>query len=140
MKITAIILTFNEEIHLARCIESLLPLTQDIVVVDSLSVDRTVEIAQEYGARVMERAWENNHSIQFNWALAQLDPEQTEWILRIDADELLTPALVSELLRELPRLDSSTAGIHFFRKIRFFISSSNHNIRIYIRFLARQFN
>ncbi len=119
MKITAIILTFNEEIHLARCIESLLPLTQDIVVVDSLSVDRTVEIAQEYGARVMERAWENNHSIQFNWALAQLDPEQTEWILRIDADELLTPALVSELLRELPRLDSSTAGIHFFRKIRF---------------------
>ena len=119
MKITAIILTFNEEIHLARCIESLLPLTEDIVVVDSLSVDRTVEIAHQYGARVLERAWENNHSIQFNWALTKLDPEQTEWILRIDADEVLTPALVSELLRELPRLDRSTAGIHFFRKIRF---------------------
>ena len=119
MKITAVILTFNEEIHLARCIESILPLTRDIVVVDSLSTDKTIEIAQQYGARVLERAWENNHSIQFNWALTQLDPNQTEWVLRIDADEVLTPELVAQLQQSLPRLDDETVGVHFFRKISF---------------------
>lgn len=119
MKITAVILTFNEEIHLARCIESLLPLTQDIVVVDSLSTDRTIEIARKYGAKVLERAWENNHSTQFNWALTQLDSIQTEWILRIDADEVLTPELVFELKQVLPALGSEAVGIHFFRKICF---------------------
>jgi glycosyltransferase involved in cell wall biosynthesis len=119
MKITAVILTFNEEIHLARCIESLLPLTQDIIVVDSLSTDRTIEIARKYGARVLERAWENNHSIQFNWALTELDSNQTEWVLRIDADEVLTPELVSELKQVMPTLSHETVGIHFFRKICF---------------------
>jgi len=119
MKITAVILTFNEEIHLARCIESLLPLTQDIVVVDSLSTDRTIEIARKYGAKVLERAWENNHSMQFNWALTQLDPNQTEWVLRIDADEVLTLELASELKQVAPTLDDDTVGIHFFRKICF---------------------
>ena len=117
MKITAIILTFNEEIHLARCIESILPLTRDILVVDSLSSDRTVEIAHKYGAKVLERAWENNHSIQFNWALTQLDAAETEWVFRIDADEVLTQDLVSELCNEIPKLDNSVSGIHFFRKI-----------------------
>jgi glycosyltransferase involved in cell wall biosynthesis len=119
MKITAIILTFNEEIHLARCIESLLPLTKDIVVVDSLSTDRTIEIARKYSARVLERAWENNHSIQFNWALTQLNSSQTEWVLRIDADEVMAPGLVAQLQQELPKLDNQTVGIHFFRKMRF---------------------
>lgn len=119
MNITAVILTFNEEVHLARCIESLLPLTQDIVVVDSLSTDRTVEIAKKFGARVLERAWENNHSVQFNWALTQLDPNQTEWVLRIDADEVLTSELVSELKQVLPTLGDEIVGIHFLRKICF---------------------
>jgi glycosyltransferase involved in cell wall biosynthesis len=119
MKITAVILTFNEEIHLARCIESLLPLTHDIIVVDSLSTDRTIEIARKYGARVLERAWENNHSIQINWALTELDSNQTEWVLRIDADEVLTPELVSELKQVMPTLSHETVGIHFFRKICF---------------------
>jgi glycosyltransferase involved in cell wall biosynthesis len=119
MNITAVVLTFNEEIHLARCIESLLPLTQDIVVVDSLSTDRTIEIARKYGPIVLERAWENNHSIQFNWALTQLDPNQTEWVLRIDADEVLTSELIFELKQAIPMLGDKTVGIHFFRKICF---------------------
>ena len=119
MKITAVILTFNEEIHLARCIESLLPLTTDIVVVDSHSTDRTLKIAEHYGARVLERAWENNHSIQFNWALTQFDPNQTEWVLRVDADEVLTPDLVAQLLQALPELEDEIVGVHFFRKMCF---------------------
>lgn len=119
MKITAIILTFNEEIHLARCIESILPLTNNIVVVDSLSTDRTIEIARQYDARVLERAWENNHSIQFNWALTQLGHNQTEWVLRIDADEVLTPELVAQLQQTLPKLNDEIVGVHFYRKMCF---------------------
>lgn len=94
--ITAVILTFNESIHIKRCIASIRALTDDIVVVDSLSTDDTVRIAKENGAKVLERAWENNHSIQFNWALECL-PKSSEWILRIDADEILTPQLVAEI-------------------------------------------
>ena len=63
--ITAVILTFNEQMHLQRCIDSILPLTNDIVVVDSFSTDDTVAIAQRNGATVLQRAWENNHATQF---------------------------------------------------------------------------
>lgn len=119
MRITAVILTFNEEIHLARCIKSILPLTSDIVVVDSLSTDCTIDIAKKFGARIFKRAWENNHSTQFNWALTQLNPTQTDWVLRIDADEVLTHELIVELQNELPKLSREIAGIYFYRKICF---------------------
>ena len=72
MNITALVLTYNEEIHIERCLRSILPLTQQIVVVDSLSTDNTVKLARSLGAQVLERAWENNHSTQVNWALDQL--------------------------------------------------------------------
>ncbi|MBU3584118.1 glycosyltransferase family 2 protein [Polynucleobacter sp. 15G-AUS-farblos] len=116
--ITAIILTFNEAKHLQRCIDSVRPLTNDIVVVDSLSTDDTVAIAKQNGAKVLERAWENNHSTQFNWALTQL-PAQTQWVLRIDADEILTPELVLELKAALVQINSEIVAIRFQRKMVF---------------------
>jgi glycosyltransferase involved in cell wall biosynthesis len=137
MKITAIILTFNEEIHLARCIESLLPLTSEIVVVDSLSTDRTIEIARKYGARVLERAWENNHSTQFNWALEQL-PKEKQWIFRIDADEVLTSALVEEIkgaiLNVAPNVNGFSCRRHLVFQghlLRFGGMSNNRVLRLF---------
>ena len=116
--ITAIILTFNEAKHLQRCIDSVRPLTNDIVVIDSLSTDDTVAIAKQNGAKVLERAWENNHSTQFNWALTQL-PAQTQWVLRIDADEILTPELVIEIKAALAKINAEIVGIRFQRKMVF---------------------
>lgn len=116
--ITAIILTFNEAKHLQRCIDSIRPLTNDIMVVDSLSTDDTVAIAKQNGAKVLERAWENNHSTQFNWALTQL-PAQTQWVLRIDADEILTPELVVEIRAVLTQINSEIVGMRFQRKMVF---------------------
>ena len=87
MKLTALILTFNEAIHLERCLANVSQLTSDIVVVDSFSTDQTIQIAQKFGARILQRAWENNHATQVNWALSQL-PSTTEWVMRIDADEI----------------------------------------------------
>lgn len=116
--ITVVILTFNESLHLQRCIDSIRPLTHDIVVVDSLSTDDTVEIAQKNGLTVLERAWENNHSTQFNWALEQL-PKEKQWILRIDADEVLTPALVEEIKEAMLNVASDVNGFSCRRHLVF---------------------
>ena len=116
--ITAVILTFNESIHLQRCIESIFPLTKNIVVVDSFSTDDTVDIARRCGATILQRAWQNNHSVQFNWALSQL-PAKTEWVFRIDADEILTTALIDEIKQTLLTINSSIVGLQCIRKMVF---------------------
>lgn len=118
MKLTVLVLTFNEELHLARCLQNILPLTSDIVVVDCFSQDQTIAIAKQYGARVLERAWENNHSTQVNWALTQL-PADTEWVMRIDADEYLTSDLITQIKEVLPTLASDVEGVTCIRKMVF---------------------
>ena len=118
MKLTVLVLTFNEELHLARCLQSILPITSDIVVVDCFSQDKTSAIAKQYGARVLERAWENNHSTQVNWALTQL-PADSEWVMRIDADEYLTPDLIIQIKEVLPTLGSDVDGVSCIRKMVF---------------------
>lgn len=121
MKLTVIILTYNEELHLARCIESAMRLTPHVVVVDCFSTDRTLEIAQSYAATVLQRAWDGSHSTQVNWALAQLAslPMPTEWVMRIDADEILTPELVSQIQATLPKVSPEINGISCIRKMTF---------------------
>jgi len=117
MKLSVIILTFNEEIHLARCIESVKDLAGDLVVVDCFSTDATLEIAQNLGARIVQHEW-LNHAAQFNWALSQLNPE-TEWVLRIDADEYLTPELLSEVHSFLAHAASNVDGAFLNRRMIF---------------------
>ena len=118
MKLTALILTFNEAIHLERCLANVSQLTSDIVVVDSFSTDQTIQIAQKFGARILQRAWENNHATQVNWALSQL-PSTTEWVMRIDADEILTPTLIAQIQARLPHVDKEVNGISCIRKMVF---------------------
>jgi len=67
MTLTAVILTFNEARHLARCIESLQGVADRIVVADCFSTDATLAIARALGARVIQKAWVN-HATQFYWA------------------------------------------------------------------------
>jgi len=98
MKISAVVITYNEERNIAAALESLAGIASEIVVVDSLSADRTVKIAREYTDRVVERAW-TNYADQKNFAngLAVYP-----WILSLDADERLSPALRAEILALLP--------------------------------------
>ena len=93
--ITAIILARNEEKNLPECLDSLAGFAARAVVVDSGSTDATREIARDRGAEVLEHPFEN-YARQFNWALDNADIK-TRWCLRIDADERLTPELISEL-------------------------------------------
>lgn len=110
--ISVIILTLNEEIHISRCIESVENISENIFVVDCYSTDRTVEIAENLGAKVFQHKWEKSYSKQFNWALENL-PINTEWILRLDADEYLSPQLIQEIKNKLPNLSKSITGVIF---------------------------
>lgn len=116
---TIIILTFNEEIHISRCIESVKNISENIFVVDCYSTDRTVEISKNLGAKVFFHKWEKSYSKQFNWALENL-PINTEWVLRLDADEYLLPELVEEIKLKLNNLPESVTGIEFKRRHIFF--------------------
>jgi glycosyltransferase involved in cell wall biosynthesis len=117
MTITALILTFDEELHLARCIESVKSVASEIVVIDSFSRDATLEIARSHGARVVQHEWVN-YAIQFNWGLSQLD-DRTEWVLRIDADEILSPELADEIRTRLDRLGPDVHGAYCDRRMKF---------------------
>jgi glycosyltransferase involved in cell wall biosynthesis len=93
--ISVIILTHNEETNIARCLDSV-SWSDDILVVDSFSEDRTVEISKRHGARVIQRAFED-FSSQRNFASEQGNLKH-EWVLHLDADEIVTPELSAELL------------------------------------------
>jgi len=110
MKLVAIILTHNEELHLARCIRSVRQVTEHIVVADSNSTDSTKQVAKECGARLINRDW-INYATQFNWALSQLDSD-TDWVLRIDADEILDEELIAEINSRLATLSTDIEGVY----------------------------
>ena len=106
MKITATIITLNEERNIVRTIESLRS-ADEILVIDSGSVDRTVELAQNLGVRVIEAGW-RGYAAQKNWAAQQA---RHDWILSLDADEVLSEALEAEiwnLKKTGPRYDAYT--------------------------------
>lgn len=89
------ILTYNEELDIAACIESAM-LSDDIIVVDSCSSDRTVEIASKYPIRVVQHAFES-HGRQRTWMLESIPPRH-EWVYILEADERITPELFAECL------------------------------------------
>lgn len=97
------ILTYNDEIDIAACIESALQ-CDDIIVVDSFSSDRTVEIAERYPVRVLRHEFES-HGRQRTWMLRNV-PAQHEWVYILESDERMTP----ELFAECDRAKDNTDG------------------------------
>ncbi len=97
MTLSVVLITQNEERNLPRTLESVMPLVRDgrgeIIVVDSGSTDRTVEIAHSYGAKVFVEAWKG-FAAQKNSAI---DKASMDWVLQLDADEALEPALQEQL-------------------------------------------
>jgi glycosyltransferase involved in cell wall biosynthesis len=115
--LTVIILTFNEEKHLGRCLQSLRGVAKRVVVVDCFSTDGTVALAQAQGAEVVQHAWVN-HSVQVNWALDNV-PIDTQWTMRLDADEVVTPELAAALNSDLSGYPDSVMGLTVNRQIHF---------------------
>ncbi|MFN3663187.1 glycosyltransferase family 2 protein [Yoonia sp.] len=106
--VTAIILTRDEALHLPRALASLQGIAARVIVVDSGSTDATMQIARDAGADVWHQPW-TNYAQQFNWALDQLD-SGTGWVLRLDADEYVTPALAAQISAGLPDVAGITVG------------------------------
>jgi len=114
MSVTAVILTYNESLHIARAIRSIQPFADQICVVDSGSTDGTTEIARQLGAEVHTHAFVNQ-ARQFQWALDTLDL-RGDWVLRLDADEIIEPDLAQEITDQLPRLPADVVGVNLKRK------------------------
>ncbi|EBA12399.1 glycosyltransferase family 2 protein [Roseobacter sp. CCS2] len=106
--LTVIILTYNEAKHIARAIASVQCVATRILVVDSCSTDATVRIATDLGAQVLHNPW-TNHAAQFNWALDQI-AGAPGWVLRLDADEVITDTLATEIAAGLPDVDGCYVG------------------------------
>jgi len=105
-RLTAIVLTRDEELNLPACLASLRDWIENIVVVDSGSTDRTVEIAREHDAKVVEHAFES-HGQQWAWAVENVAAE-SEWVLGLDADQIVSDILrksMLELFADAARLE-----------------------------------
>ena len=100
--VSVLVPTLNEELNLPECLDSL-NWADEVFVVDSFSSDRTIEIAQQRGAKVVQHEFDN-YSRQKNWALETL-PFRNEWLLIVDADERVTPELRCEIERVAARPD-----------------------------------
>src|SRR5256714_8974800 len=108
MILSVVIITHNEEANLGRTLESVKPLVADgqgeIIVVDSGSTDRTVEIAKSYGAKVFVEEW-HGYAAQKNSAI---DKAEGSWILSLDADEELDQDLQNALKDTLQGLEHNS--------------------------------
>ncbi len=112
--LTTIILTYNEEQHIERAIASVKKISENIIIVDSFSTDRTVELAESSGAIVFQNPF-SNQAQQFQWGLDNA-PIEAEWILRLDADEIIEDDLAENIQTIIPTLKSDIVGINLKRK------------------------
>jgi len=144
MQLSATLITLNEERRLPRALASLSEIADEILVVDSGSADRTREIAAQHGARVISHPWEG-YARQKNFAASQA---KFDWILSLDADEVVTPELAAELreIKERGPESGNEAAVGFRmprlpwyrgRWIRHSGWYPDHKLRLYDRRRAR---
>lgn len=123
--ISVLILTLDEEINLPECLESV-SWSNDVVVFDSYSADRTEEIANNGGARVVKRTFDN-YAAQRNAALTEVD-YKNDWVLMVDADERWSTDLFVEMQKAIQEHGADTAIFHFTRNDFFFGRKLAHSI------------
>ena len=115
--IAVVILVFNESIHLPRALDHIRPFAREIFVIDSYSTDDTVSLAKAGGAVVLEHPFQN-YARQFEWALENA-PITADWVMRLDADEIIEADLAKEIISKLPTLPPDVTGINLNRKTIF---------------------
>ncbi len=115
--LSILILTRNEEIHISRCLESAFRLTKLVYVLDSNSIDKTPEIAVNLGAILISGEF-NSFSDKLNWGLENIE-FKTPWVMRLDADEVLSEGLIAQVPELLRTLDLDVVGIYVKRQLWF---------------------
>ncbi|MCH4565439.1 glycosyltransferase family 2 protein [Halomonas sp. EGI 63088] len=119
LPITVVILTKNEEMVVARAIESALNDYAEVIVLDSFSDDNTVNIARQAGAAVIQEPFKG-YASQRNFALKDM-PKSNEWIFFLDADEMISEPLTAELRRDFAQIKSGNFGMGYVRRKDFFM-------------------
>lgn len=112
--LAVVMLTYNEEKHIARALQSVAGIAREVFVIDSSSTDRTAELARSHGATVLEKEF-TNYAKLFQWALDNA-PITASWIMRLDADEVIEPDLAAKIRADLPTLGDDVVGINLKRK------------------------
>ena len=107
--ITAIILTYNEEKHIERCLLSIKDTAKKIIIIDSFSTDNTLNILKKHNVEILQNKF-INQSKQLNWGLENSNIK-TEWMLRLDADEIVTKSLIEKVSEDLKNYSSNISGI-----------------------------
>jgi glycosyltransferase involved in cell wall biosynthesis len=139
MKISATVITLNEQRHIRQCLESLQGIADEMIIVDSGSKDATLKIAAELGAKTFVREW-TNYSDQKNFASSLA---QHEWILSLDADECLSSSLRHDILQAK---ENSTQAVAFeFPRKAFYLGRwiehsgwyPDYKVRLFLRNKAR---
>lgn len=142
--IDVMIIAFNESMNLPHCLAALQGWTRHVFVIDSGSTDGTQEIARSFGAEVIDHPWEG-YARQKNWGLRNL-PFESPWVLIIDADEVITPALRDQLTT-IARRDAETVRENgfFLNRVTYFLNRPikhcgyfpSWNLRFFKRGLGR---
>ena len=114
MTIAVVILTYNEGVHLERALASVRSFATQIWIIDSFSTDDTIAIAIAHGASVLQNKFVN-HAKQFQWALNNA-PITADWVMRLDADEIIEHDLAEEINSKLPNLPREVVGVNLKRK------------------------
>lgn len=115
--LSIVVLTYNEELNIAQCLRSIAGWAEEVFVVDSFSSDRTVEIAREHEAKIVQHEF-NGYADQRNWSLKQL-PFSQEWVLYLDADEMAPPELRDEVAAVLADVPPEVQGFYIKRRLIF---------------------
>ena len=114
LSLAVVIITHNEERHIGRALDAVASIASEIYVIDSNSSDSTAAIARAHGAVVLDHPFVN-HARQFQWAL-DTAPIKADWIMRLDADEIVEPDLSAALATQLPHMEPDIVGINLNRK------------------------
>lgn len=135
MNLSVVIITHNEEDNIRDCLESV-KWADEIVVVDSFSTDKTVEIAREYTDKIIQREWDG-YGAQKQFALEQTT---SDWVLSVDADERITPELRQEILSTKLDKDGYDIPFKFYwlgRQLRFGGCGKERHLRLFKRQKAK---
>lgn len=123
--ISVIILTYNESLHIKRCINSVKKFVREVIVVDSNSTDRTLDICKKLNVKIYKNKF-INQAIQMNWALKNTNVK-SKWIFRIDADEFIEKdslILIGNIIKSMKNI----SGIIVERKVKFLNKIINHGL------------